>query len=341
MPILPSTFAPPTLLRPAWLQTITPSLFRRVASPPGIPETLELPDGDFLELEWHSPERSELVIVSHGLEGSTSSAYMQGLTQTLLASDYGVLTWNMRGCGNVRNRLPTWYHSGQSEDLQTVVRHALKRTSSTISLVGISVGGNITLKFLGEEGGAVSHRMRSAIAVSVPMDLRASAEKLAQISNTIYMQYLLRPLRARMVEKKSRFPEIFDLSGLAGIRTFQEFDRRFTAPMHGFASVDDYWDTSSSIHFAPSIQIPTLVLSSLDDPFLSPSCFPDAIARTHPYLFLETPTHGGHVGFIESLNLAQTWLDRRVVQFLNQHHRGQLADELLKDRVGNCDTTNR
>jgi predicted alpha/beta-fold hydrolase len=341
VPAIPSAFTPPLLLRPAWLQTITPSLFRRLQPPVGRSENLELPDGDFLELEWHAPERSELLIASHGLEGSLESSYMIGLTRTLLASGYGVLTWNMRGCGRVRNRLPTWYHSGQSEDLRAVVSHALQKTSSTISLLGISVGGNITLKYLGEESGAVSGRLRSAIAVSVPMDLRASADTLATAKNAIYMQYLLRPLRARMLEKKSRFPGLFDLTGLSSIRTFHEFDRRFTAPMHGFASVDDYWDRSSSIHFAPSIRIPTLLISSLDDPFLSPSCFPHSIALKNPNLFLETPAHGGHVGFIESLDLEQTWLDRRAAAFFNEYHRERLPDELLKNRVGNSDSTGR
>lgn len=290
---------------------------------------------------WHAAERSELIIVSHGLEGSMESAYMIGLTRTLLGAGYGVLTWNMRGCGKLRNRLPTWYHSGQSEDLRAVINHALQKTDSTISLLGISVGGNITLKYLGEESTAVSDRLRSAMAVSVPMDLRASADTLATARNAIYMQYLLRPLRARMLEKKSRFPELFEVTGLSSIRTFHEFDRRFTAPMHGFTSVDDYWDRSSSIHFAPSITIPTLLISSLDDPFLSPSCFPHAIARSNPNLFLETPAHGGHVGFIESLHLEQTWLDRRAAAFFNEHHRECLPDELLKHRVGNSDATGR
>lgn len=325
MPTIPSSFEPPAFLRPAWLQTVTPSLFRRPKQPIGRAETLELPDGDFLELEWHSPERSELVVLSHGLEGSNRSSYLIGLTRSLLEIGYGVLTWNMRGCGVSRNRLSTWYHSGQSEDLQAVVSHALKTVTGTLSLIGISVGGNITLKYLGEESSAVSRRIRAAVAVSVPCDLQSSAEKLAQPSNRVYMQYLLRPLRARMREKALRFPELFDLAGLDSITTFREFDRRFTAPMHGFSSVEEYWELSSSRAFIPRITVPTLLVSALDDPFLSSDCFPFALAKEMDNLFLETPAHGGHVGFITSLNLNHTWLERRAAQFLCDKHPLSLA----------------
>jgi hypothetical protein len=338
VPTIPSSFEPPAFLRPAWLQTITPSLFRRPKRPVGRAETLELPDGDFLELEWHSPERSELVVLSHGLEGSNTSSYLVGLTRALLDAGYGVLTWNMRGCGINRNRLSTWYHSGQSEDLRAVVCHALKAVTGTLSLIGISVGGNITLKYLGEESSTIPTRIRAAIAVSVPCDLRSSAEKLAQPSNAIYMQYLLRPLRARMREKALRFPGLFDLSGLDSITTFREFDSRFTAPMHGFSSVDEYWETSSSRLFIPRIAIPTLLVSALDDPFLSPSCFPLTLAEEMDLLVLETPAHGGHVGFISSLNLSRTWLEHRAVTFLSEKHPLRLSNELLENRVGNGDT---
>jgi hypothetical protein len=214
----------------------------------------------------------------------------------------------------------------------------MKTVAGTISLIGISVGGNITLKYLGEEATNLSKRVSSAIAVSVPMDLKSSAEELAKPKNAIYMQYLLRPLRARMREKASRFPGLFDLAGLDAITTFREFDRRFTAPMHGFSSVEEYWDRSSSIHFVRSITIPTLLISALDDPFLSPSCFPHAVGREMDALFVETPAHGGHVGFITSLNLAHTWLERRVIEFLTKEHPSTLSNESLKDRVGNGDS---
>jgi predicted alpha/beta-fold hydrolase len=243
------------------------------------------------------------------------SGYLLGLAHTLADNGFGVLRWNMRGCGKQRNRLPTWYHSGQSEDLYHVVSHALEHHSGEIVMVGISIGGNITLKYLGESATSLSPRIRAAVAVSVPMDLKGSAAELAKPKNALYMQYLLRPLRARMSEKALRFPGRFDISRLSSIRTFHEFDALFTAPYHGFRSVDDYWERSSSKQFLTSIKIPTLLISAQDDPFLSPGCFPTEIARTRDHIFLETPAYGGHVGFIHNLALRKTWLDRRVVEF--------------------------
>jgi len=184
--------------------------------------------------------------------------------------------------------------------------------------VGVSIGGNITLKYLGERAQTISSRIRAAVAVSVPMDLRGSARELAKPKNTIYMQYLLRPLRARMREKAARFPGHFDITGLDSIRTFQEFDSRFTAPLHGFASVEEYWEQSSSLHFLRSISIPTLLVTAKDDPFLSPACIPYDIALRQEKIFLETPERGGHVGFIDSLRLGTTWLDRRAATFLGR-----------------------
>lgn len=226
----------------------------------------------------------------------------------------------------------TWYHSGQSEDLASVISHALTVHTGEIVLVGISIGGNITLKYLGERPLAISPRIRAAVAVSVPIDLKGSARELAKPKNTIYMQYLLRPLRARMREKAARFPRHFDITGLDSIRTFHEFDSRFTAPLHGFASVEEYWERSSSLQFLPSITIPTLLVTAKDDPFLSPECLPLDIARARENIFLEAPGCGGHVGFIDSLKLAETWLDRRVVTFLNRYRTLKQAHLVGQER---------
>jgi predicted alpha/beta-fold hydrolase len=238
------------------------------------------------------------------------------MTACLLSIGWDVLAWNMRGCGDTPNRLVPWYHSGQSCDLRLVVNEALEQHHGEIALIGFSVGGNITLKYLGEEGSSLTSRIKHAVVVSVPTDLRGSAEVLSRTRNRLYMEYLLRPLRRRMREKYSRFPGVFDIDALSSIKTFREFDERFTAPFHGFASVNQYWEQSSSRAYLASISVPTLAISALDDPFLSPSCFPFEIARNHRHLLLETPPHGGHVGFLDSFSLKTTWLEKRVASFL-------------------------
>jgi predicted alpha/beta-fold hydrolase len=225
----------------------------------------------------------------------------------------------MRGCGDIPNRLPTWYHSGKSEDLKQIVEHARALPYDQLSLVGFSVGGNITLKYLGEEAGNVPSKIASAVVLSVPMDLEGSADTLARPANKIYMQYLLRPLRRRMREKKKRVPAQFNIEKLSQIATFHEFDRRFTAPFHGFGSVQEYWTSCSSLRYLSPIAIPTLAISALDDPFLSSSCYPRELASAHPHLHLETPKYGGHVGFWNTLPLTRTWAEIRTLEFLRVH----------------------
>lgn len=324
MPLIPSSFAPPSHLSPSWVQTIVPALVRTRSTARDVThERLKLPDGDFLELEWHRAQTdahaSRLAILTHGLEGSTSSGYMTGMIRHLTALGYQVLAWNMRGCGRERNLLPSWYHSGQSSDLRAVVQHAIEQhPQHSISLVGVSVGGNILCKYLGEEGVRVSSNIKGAVAISVPLDLEGSAQSLALPSRALYLRHLLRPLRARMREKAARFPEVFDLRGLDKIRDFYEFDRRFTAPMHGFASVEEYWDSCSGVRFLEQIAVPMHIITACDDPFLSPRCYPRELAERSSIITLETPQHGGHVGFIESLNLSQTWLEMRVTEILTR-----------------------
>lgn len=317
MPLIDSLFAPTRMLRSPHMQTIVPALLRKPEVPVPKTRSLETPDDDELRYRLHQNGNTRVAVISHGLEGSFDSSYVRGMTRAFLSSGWDVLTWNMRGCGDVPNRLATWYHSGKSDDLKMLVNLTCSLSYDTASLVGFSVGGNITLKYLGEEGSALPSKIRSAVVISVPMDLEGSAHELAKPANAIYMQYLLRPLRRRMREKARRFPQHFDISGISRITTFHEFDRRFTAPFHGFSSVQEYWSTSSSLHYLKNIRIPTLAITALDDPFLSHSCIPHEIAKTHEHLYLETPSHGGHVGFMRSLNLTSVWTEERAKQFLS------------------------
>lgn len=317
MPLNHSSFRPHPLVRSPHIQTIIPSLFRRLPVPEAQPVTLETDDGDFLRYLRLTSGNSRVVIVSHGLEGSFESSYAIGMMNALFQTGWDVLAWNMRGCGDEPNRLVTWYHSGQSKDLKAIVSFAQTLGYSEIALVGFSVGGNITLKYLGEAGRSAQGIISRAVVISVPMDLAGSAAQLARPSNAIYMQYLLRPLRRRMRQKAKQFPDTFDIAGLSTITTFRDFDARFTAPFHGFSSVDEYWTQSSSLHYVGDVAIPTLAITSLDDPFLSRSCIPDELAKDLPRFILEASQHGGHVGFIETPRLISTWSEKRTVEFLN------------------------
>jgi predicted alpha/beta-fold hydrolase len=310
-----STYRPPAWLPGGHLQTIVPSLFRRVEPVTTRRERLELEDGDFLDLEWSGKSSKRLAILSHGLEGSCRGSYIQGMARALVAAGWDALAWNFRGCGTEPNRLLSFYHSGATEDLDAVVRHALAThpAAETVDLIGFSLGGNLTLKYLGEPRERPS-QLRRAVAFSVPCDLADSSARLSEPGNRLYMARFLRSLRAKLRVKDGIFPGELDLSDLRNVRNFLEFDDRFTAPLHGFKDAADYWTRSSCRQFLPEIRIPTLLVSALNDPFLGEKCFPREEAEGSAFFHLEMPENGGHVGFPQAGG--GSWAEERAVGFL-------------------------
>jgi predicted alpha/beta-fold hydrolase len=316
MPILTSRFHPPPFLRNGHIQTILPALLPRRLSIAFERERLELEDGDFLDLDWARTGRDKLAILSHGLEGCSDGDYNRGMATALHAAGWDVLAWNLRGCGKEMNRLPRSYHSGETGDLGAVIRSAATKYSR-IALIGFSLGGNLTLKYLGES--SPHPAVIGAVAISVPIDLAASARALDQRwSNRIYLRRFMKSMIAKVEAKALRFPDQLDASRCRTIRTLQEFDDRYTAPIHGFRDADDYWTKSSARQYLDRITVPTLLLNARDDPFLTPECFPFAEAEPHSYLFLETPESGGHMGFIDLAHASELWSERRAVEFLTK-----------------------
>lgn len=316
MPLIEdSTYLPPAWLRGGHWQTIHPALFRKVAPVTPHRERLELEDGDFLDLEWSGGSSSRLAILCHGLEGGPRAAYMQGMARALAARGWDVLAWAFRGCGSEPNRLASFYHSGKTEDLEAVVRHALRvHPAEKIDLIGFSLGGNLVLKYVGERGKDIARRIHRAVAFSVPCELACSSAKLTEWRNRIYMERFLRTLRAKVREKHPRFPAELDITGLGGMRTFAEFDGRFTAPLHGFKDADDYWKRSSCRQFLPGIVIPTLLVTAANDPILGSACYPREEAEASAAFHLEIPAAGGHCGFGAG---AEYWSETRAAGFLS------------------------
>ena len=315
MPVISSQFDPPRALRNGHLQTILPALLRWRTSIAYQRERLEMADGDFLDLDWLPSGSDRLAILSHGLEGSSRDAVMRGMAAALHRAGWNVLAWNYRGCSEEMNRLPRLYHSGETTDLATVVEHAAERFP-ILTLVGFSLGGNIVLKYLGE---ARPHAaVVCAVALSPPVNLAVSARALDQRrGNRIYLRRMIASLVRKVKAKARHFPERIDVSHTSGIHGFEDFDDRFTAPVHGFRDAADYWTKCSSRQFLPAINVPALILSAQDDPFLTLESFPFAEAEQSARLFLEAPENGGHLGFFDSWNGGQTWAERRVREFLN------------------------
>jgi len=315
MPLVRSSYIAPRLLRNGHLQTIYGGRLRAVAPVAYRRERIDTPDGDFLHLDWHRAGSDRLAILSHGLEGDTERVYIRGMATALLRAGWDVLAWNYRGCGGVPNRLLRAYHSGATDDLDVVVRHALPGYDKA-ALVGFSLGGNLTLKYVGERGDTLDARIRRAIAFSTPCDLDSGARELEKPSNRLYSWYFLRTLRAKALEKARRFPGGFDLPRVLGTRTIYDFDDAFTAPIHGFRDSADYYRRCSCRFFIEGITIPTLLVNAADDPFLPEACYPREEARHHPLFHLEVPDHGGHAGFVRFGEDGTYGSEARAVAFL-------------------------
>lgn len=286
--------------RPKWLfsghlETIYPAFFRQVELQKPERERITTSDGDFLDLDWYRKGNKRLVILSHGLEGNSTRPYMLGMAREFTLKGFDVLSWNFRGCSEELNKTVIFYHSGATYDLDAVVNHAEKNYSE-IFLVGFSLGGNLTLKYLGEKRSHIS-KIKKAVAISVPLDLATSCDKISSGENIIYSKRFLNTLKEKVVRKSLAFPGKLPVGFLRKIKTLRDFDEYFTGPMHGFSDAAEYYRVNSSLQFLDQIEVPSLVLNAQNDPFLSETCFPVKLAKSLDQIHFEFPKHGGHVGF--------------------------------------------
>lgn len=308
------SYRAPHFLINGHFETIYPALLRSV---PGINyqrERISTPDQDFLDLDWLKQSSKKLVVISHGLEGNSHRAYVKGMARIFFKNGYDVLAWNYRGCSEEMNLQPVFYHSGATQDLDFVINHAISLGYQDINLVGFSLGGNLTLKYLGEKEDSLQDTIKRAVAFSVPLNLLTSCEKISGAAYGIYSKRFMKSLKAKVLLKASTQPDL-KTEGLAQVNSLLEFDDLITAPLHGFDSAVDYYTKCSSIHFLQSIHRPTLVVNALNDPFLSSDCYPDTF-RNHPYLTLEYPERGGHVGFSLFNKNGLYWSELRALHFI-------------------------
>jgi uncharacterized protein len=318
MPVISeSTYRPPLLFSNPHVQTVFPSVFRKVNGVSYRRERIDTPDDDFLDLDFSTVGSSRIVIVLHGLEGDSGRAYVTGMVKAFNRRGWDALALNFRGCGGEINRQLRFYHSGDTEDLQTTIDYVIaKNTYSEIALIGFSVGGNVVLKYLGERGTNVPPLIEKAVVFSVPCDLATSAVKIASQENRIYMKRFLRMLHRKIRMKMRAMPGSIHDEGFDRIKDFRDFDNRYTAVFHGFKGAEDYWSSSSSKQFLAGIAMPTLLVSAQDDPFLTQECFPADEAASSSSFFLEVPAHGGHVGFVTFNNGGEYWSESRAADFI-------------------------
>jgi uncharacterized protein len=320
MPLIKnSSYQKPFYLLNGHWETIVPSIFRKVKGVIYERERLELSDGDFLDLDWLKNKSTKLVIISHGLEGSSERHYSKGMAKYFFQRGWDAIAWNCRGCSGEINRLPRFYHHGATEDLKAVVDHAIQLGRYTsIALVGISMGGSMTLKYLGEQSNQLHPSIKKAATFSVPCDLGSGAAELDKPNKKFYLQRFLKKLSKKIEAKSKVYPQMVSHEGFDKIKSFRQFDDRYTAPLHGFVGAQDFYQRTSALNFIPSITTSVLIANALNDPFLPDACYPYEIAKNHPYVFLEIPATGGHVGFTLA-GKEENWMEVRAFEFISKN----------------------
>lgn len=319
------------------LQTIYPYLFLRPTTPPYRRERIETPDGDFLDLDWIDAEPdAPTVVLFHGLEGGSHSHYASSLMHAVAARRWRGVVVHFRGCSGEPNRLPRAYHSGDADEIDWVLRRLRLHSGGPVSVVGVSLGGNALLKWLGREQERALAVICAAVAVSAPMDLVTAGRRLGSGVCRAYGLNFLRSLKPKALEKLQRFPHLAQPGTVRRAFTLRDFDDAFTAPVHGFRNVDDYWTRASSIGELGLIDVPTLIVHARNDPFLPGRYLPSGAAgadaaqrqvdtpaaNRKPAVEFDFPRHGGHVGFVSGPFPGKlSWLPQRVLGFIEERLR--------------------
>jgi predicted alpha/beta-fold hydrolase len=316
MPYIESDFKGSSWLNNKHLETILPALLRKQqARYKRI--RITTPDNDFFDVDTLCLSQNEnLILLIHGLEGSSQSSYIKGFANYYSKKGFDVIALNFRSCSGELNLLPSSYHSGFYHDLDYLLKHSLTMQYKNIIPIGFSLGGNMLLHYLGIKQAQIPTSLKAALAFSVPIDLAASSHTISQPSNMLYLKRFLRSLTKKMIAKAAQFPHLIDISNIHAITNFESFDNRFTAPLHGFSDANDYYTKVSAIGSLHAIRIPTLLVNAQNDPFLSTSCFPIEIARQSNYLHFEMPKRGGHVGFAIQLPNGAYWSENRADSFI-------------------------
>ncbi|APA86711.1 hydrolase [Paraburkholderia sprentiae WSM5005] len=314
---------------PLWLpnrhaQTIVPSLFARRPAVSFRRERWDTPDGDFIELDWvahDSPptDAAPLFVLFHGLEGSSSSHYAVALMAAAREYGWHGVVPHFRSCSGPLNRLPRFYHLADSDEVDWILRRLRAAHRGPVVAAGVSLGGNVLLRWLGERQDDAARVVAAAAAISTPIDVHAGGRALSQGFGLVYTRSFLKTLKQKANQKLEQFPGLFDQDAMLASRTMYEFDNVVTAPLHGFRNTDDYWSTATTRPLLPHIQVPTLVLNARNDPFLPAAALPSR-HEVSAAVELDQPEHGGHAGFMTGPFPGRIdWLSRRVLGYLERH----------------------
>lgn len=320
MPIVTSTYKPPYFFRNSHVSTIYPNLIRNIKGVSQKRERIELDDGDFIDVDWsyaNDQNLDNLTIIIHGLEGNTQRQYMLGLSKQLNQNNWNVAAINLRNCSGEVNRHYRSYNAGASEDLDTIIQYILDTYSYTsITLSAFSLGGNLMLKYLGEER-VIPNQIKAAVGISVPCDLYNSLVAINRPHNYIYQKRFLMNLKTKLLERQKVFPEKISKEDILACKSLIDIDNLYTSKAHGYQDAMEYYAKCSSLQFLQNINIPTLIINAKNDSFLGETCYPIEKAKQNSNLFLEMPDYGGHVGFY--LTGDAYYSEYRTIDFLEAY----------------------
>jgi predicted alpha/beta-fold hydrolase len=320
MPLFKSDFSPTlpfknshfnTMYRPLFMKDVATYTRKRITTW----------DADFIDLDFSFVGSKTLVLLIHGLEGSSESSYMLSTSSFLNKSDLDTVCFNLRSCSGEDNLLLTTYHSGKTEDVNFVVHHLLKCYDyENIILVGFSLGGNLTLKYLGEYQQKLPDKVKGGIAVSVPVDITTAETEMDRFKNKLYVEIFFKTIKNKILEKAYKFPAYqLDKDKLFKATTFKHLEQLYTVPVFGFQDPEDYWKKASSKPYLSKIDRPTLLINSKDDTFLSAECYPIKEAIRSHHFYLEVTDYGGHCGFMNSFKpYENNWLEQRIHRFIKE-----------------------
>lgn len=297
------------------LETLIPGLFRKIPDVSYERERIPTPDDDFLDIDWIDKGSDHLLILTHGLEGSTDRHYIQSPAKLFSENGWDVLAWNCRSCSGEMNKQLRFYNHGDTEDISTIIEHALaQKDYKKVVLIGYSMGGAIVLNYLGRRSEDVPDVIQRAVAFSTPCDLGDSISALEARENWLYRNRFYYNLKKKILQKATIFPDKIDVNKFKKIKKWNDFDDYYSAPMNGYKDAEDFYYHASSIYSIPNIQVKTLIVNALNDPLLTPACYPKEICKSSDTVFLEIPKRGGHVGFTEKGEL-YAWSDWRALEW--------------------------
>ncbi|MEO9477767.1 MAG: alpha/beta fold hydrolase [Cyclobacteriaceae bacterium] len=297
-------------------ETIIPSMFYKGPEVPYTRQRMELADGDFLDVDYLKGGNSKCLIITHGLEGDSNRYYVKRTARYFFDRGWDVIAWNCRSCSGEINRLPRFYHHGETGDLATVIEHSFNMNYDSVVLMGYSMGGSMSLKYMGERD--VDTRIKGAITFSVPCNLLDSSEALRRKENQVYEKRFVRKLIQKMKAKAEKYPGSVNVQGIDELEGFDEFHERYTAPLHDFENASDFFAEATCDRYLPNIKVPVFIGNALNDPMLGDKCYPVNLAKESEFVYLETPNQGGHVGF-SILGQKHSWMEVRAEAFMKQH----------------------